>query len=244
MLPPSSLATVTHSGSPLTVARPCRIPTGFPRNANRALFARKHRVPCGEAVRVTTLILGPVRSGKSARAQLLAQAGGKRVIFAATAANDPDDTEMRERIARHRKERPATWTTVETAGPNGTSLETVLRDAPADACVVVDALGTWLSDQLLAWPDSTDGDAVAAEAALDARGVALAEALAACAAEVILVAEETGWGVVPATPLGRVFRDVLGRLSRRIAARADRVELVVAGFAVDLAAIGRPVGQG
>jgi adenosyl cobinamide kinase/adenosyl cobinamide phosphate guanylyltransferase len=192
---------------------------------------------------MTTLILGPVRSGKSARAQALAQAGGKHVFFAATAADDPGDAEMRERIARHRRERPAGWTTVETAGPGATPLETVLREAPSDACVLVDALGTWLAAELLAWPDFSAADALAAEAALDARGEALALALAAMRADAILVGEETGWGVVPPTPLGRVFRDVLGRLNQRIAAQADRVELVVAGFAVDLAAIGRPVGQ-
>jgi adenosylcobinamide kinase / adenosylcobinamide-phosphate guanylyltransferase len=190
---------------------------------------------------MTTLILGPVRSGKSARAQALAEASGKRVIFAATAIDDPDDEEMRERIARHRRERPAAWTTVETAGPRGVALESVLREAPPDACVLVDALGTWLAGHLLAWPDFTERDAVAAAAALDARGAALAQALAASPADAIVVAEETGWGVVPPSPLGRVFRDVLGRLSQRIAAQADRVELVVAGFAVDLAAIGRPV---
>ncbi|MBV8750000.1 MAG: bifunctional adenosylcobinamide kinase/adenosylcobinamide-phosphate guanylyltransferase, partial [Candidatus Eremiobacteraeota bacterium] len=74
-----------------------------------------------------------------------------------------------------------------------------------------------------------------------ARGTALADALARTRADAIVVAEETGWGVVPATPLGRVFRDALGRLNQRIAAHADRVELVVAGYAVDLRAIGRPV---
>ncbi|HTJ26341.1 MAG TPA: bifunctional adenosylcobinamide kinase/adenosylcobinamide-phosphate guanylyltransferase [Candidatus Limnocylindria bacterium] len=192
---------------------------------------------------MTTLILGPVRSGKSARAQTLAQAGGKRVIFAATAVDDPDDVEMRDRIGRHRRERPTAWTTVETAGAHGTDLETVLREAPPDACVLIDALGTWVAAQLLAWPDFTDHDAVEAAAALDARGLALARALAESRADTIVVAEETGWGVVPASPLGRVFRDVLGRLSQRVAAQADRVELVVAGFAVDLAAIGRPVGR-
>jgi adenosylcobinamide kinase/adenosylcobinamide-phosphate guanylyltransferase len=190
---------------------------------------------------MTTLILGPVRSGKSARAQALAEASGKRVIYAATAAYDPEDAEMRERIERHRRDRPAGWTTVETAGT--ASLATVLRDAPADACVLVDALGTWISAQLMAWPRFEAADVPEASAALDAQGLALTETIAAMRADAIVVSEETGWGVVPATPLGRVFRDVLGRLAQRIAARADRVELVVAGYALDVRALGRRIDE-
>lgn len=190
---------------------------------------------------MTTLILGPVRSGKSARAHALAEASGKRVIYAATAAYDPEDAEMRERIERHRRDRPATWTTVETAGSG--SLEALLREAPADTCVLVEALGTWIAAQLSAWPRLDGDDALAAAEALDAQGVALTETIASMRADAIVVAEETGWGVVPPTPLGRVFRDVLGRLAQRIAARADRVELVVAGYAVDLRALGRRVNE-
>jgi adenosylcobinamide kinase/adenosylcobinamide-phosphate guanylyltransferase len=190
---------------------------------------------------MTTLILGPVRSGKSARAQTLAEASGKRVIYAATAAYDPEDAEMRERIERHRRDRPAEWTTVETTA--SISLETLLRDAPSDTCVLVDALGTWISAQLMAWPDFETDDVLAAEAALDAQGRELTETIAAMRADAIIVAEETGWGVVPPAPLGRVFRDVLGRLAQRIAARADRVELVVAGYALDLRALGRRVDE-
>jgi adenosylcobinamide kinase/adenosylcobinamide-phosphate guanylyltransferase len=79
------------------------------------------------------------------------------------------------------------------------------------------------------------------DADLDARGVELRAALAASAAEVIVVAEETGWGVVPPTPLGRAFRDALGRLTAALARDADRAYLVVAGFAVDLRAVGQRV---
>ena len=71
----------------------------------------------------------------------------------------------------------------------------------------------------------------------------LAAALTSAQADVIVVAEETGWGLVPPSVLGRVFRDTLGRLTQRLAASADRVELVVAGFAVDLRGIGMPIGD-
>jgi adenosylcobinamide kinase/adenosylcobinamide-phosphate guanylyltransferase len=192
---------------------------------------------------MTTLVLGPVRAGKSARAVALAHATRKPVVLMVTAVVDPADAEMVERVARHRRERPAGWTVVETAAPGAPSLATLLRDAPADACVVVDALGTWLGAHLVAWEERAQRDPIATADALDALGLELAEAVAAARAETILVAEETGWGLVPTSALGRIFRDVLGRLVRRIAASADVVELVVAGYAVDLRAIGRPVEQ-
>jgi adenosylcobinamide kinase/adenosylcobinamide-phosphate guanylyltransferase len=192
---------------------------------------------------MTTLVLGPVRSGKTARALALARACGKRVVVAATAAVDPEDAEMVDRIARHRRERPAEWVVVETATAGAPTLPALLRDASAEVCVLVDALGTWLSSELLALGVEVERDAVAALDALDARGAALVDALAVSAADVIVVAEETGWGVVPATPIGRLFRDAQGRLVRALAVRAERVELVVAGYTLDLRALGRPVDQ-
>ena len=190
-----------------------------------------------------TLILGPVRSGKSARAAALAQATRKRVVLAATAAVDPADAEMRERVERHRRDRPASWAVVETALPTSPSLVALLHHATDGMCVIVDSLGTWLAAQLLTLEDLAQRDPVAASDALDAQGTALANALAITVAHAIVVAEETGWGVVPPTPVGRIFRDSLGRLNQTLARRADRVELVVAGYAVDLRGAGTPVDQ-
>ena len=146
------------------------------------------------------------------------------------------------RVERHRRDRPPAWTVVETADRASPSLVALLHHATDDMCVLIDALGTWLAAQLLEMEDLAQRDPVAAGDALDAQGAALADALAITTAHAIVVAEEAGWGVVPATPLGRVFRDVLGRLTRRIAQRADRVELIVAGYR-DLRAIGTPVDQ-
>jgi len=190
-----------------------------------------------------TLVLGPVRAGKSARAATLAHATGKRVVVAATAAIDPSDPEMLARVERHRRDRPASWTLVETAHRDSPSLVALVHHCGDDTCVLIDALGTWLAALLLEMNDLPERDPVAALAALDAQGDALASALAITRAHAIVVAEETGWGVVPATPLGRIFRDALGRLTRALAQRADRVELVVAGYAVDVRAIGTPVDR-
>ena len=76
---------------------------------------------------------------------VLARATGEPVIVAATAAVDPDDVEMRERIHRHRRDRPTDWTVVETAGSQGPSLATLLQDASAGTYVLVEALGTWIA---------------------------------------------------------------------------------------------------
>ena len=192
---------------------------------------------------MVTLILGPVRSGKSARAAALATASGKRVVLAVTAAVDPADAEMRERVERHRRDRPASWTVVETANRDSPSLVALLHHATDDMCVLIDALGTWLAAQLLQLEDLAQRDPVAAGDALDTQGAALVHALAIMPAHAIVVAEEAGWGVVPPSAQGRIFRDALGRLTQQLARRADRVELVVAGYAVDLRAHGVPVDQ-
>lgn len=184
------------------------------------------------------LVLGPVRSGKSARAAALAQATRKRVVVAATAAIDPSDAEWCARIERHRCDRPPAWHVVETANPQGPELATLLRATPGDTCIVVDALGTWLAHELLAWNEAA---ADVCAAALEARCAELVAALRDAEATTIVVAEETGWGVVPMSPLGRLFRDTLGRLVQRIAVNADRVELVVAGFTIDLRAVGTSI---
>jgi adenosylcobinamide kinase/adenosylcobinamide-phosphate guanylyltransferase len=192
---------------------------------------------------MTILVLGPVRSGKSARAAALARATGEPVTVAATAALDPDDAEMRERVARHRRDRPADWTVVETADPRGPTLTMLLREAAAGSCLLVDSLGTWIAALLFEWREWAERDAVATLDALDARGAELVAALRETRATAIVVAEETGWGVVPVSAVGRLFRDALGRLVQRIGADAERVELVVAGYALDLRALGEPVAD-
>jgi adenosylcobinamide kinase/adenosylcobinamide-phosphate guanylyltransferase len=98
---------------------------------------------------------------------------------------------------------------------------------------LIDSLGTWLANLL-------EQDDVTWQVTLDA----LIASLRQTAATVILVSEETGWGVVPAYPLGRLFRDRLGTLTRQVGTVAGAVYLVVAGYAVDVKALGKEVGAG
>jgi adenosylcobinamide kinase/adenosylcobinamide-phosphate guanylyltransferase len=183
---------------------------------------------------MTVLITGPVRSGKSELAKALALERGGPVVFIATARVDPADAEFVARVERHRADRPGGWTTIEAAGPPRLDLAEAIARLPAGTCAIVDSLGTWFADHLLDMEALAEREPANAVLELEALGKPLLAALAATAAEVIVVSEETGWGIVPATPLGRVFRDALGRLNQAVAASAARAYLAVAGYALDL----------
>ena len=177
------------------------------------------------------LALGGTRSGKSrfglARATALAGDGG-RVWFLATAL--PGDPELDDRIARHRRERPATWPTVDV----GTDLAAALDATAPDEPVLVDGLTLWLSAIL--GDDTTsddidpllDGPVAAAMAAIDRRPGPL-----------VVVSDDVGGGIVPMHPAARAFRDLAGIVHQRLAAVADEVVLLVAGLPLELKGPGR-----
>lgn len=163
-----------------------------------------------------TLVLGGARSGKSHYAQELAS-GFRRVAFIATA--EALDDEMRQRIARHRQERPAGWTTVEAP----LALEDAILQCGADSDVIlVDCLTLWVSN-LMGAEDSDDG-------VIRARGAQLCEVLRKVPASVILVSNEVGSGIVPENDAARLYRDLLGGVNQQVAAVADKVLLLVAGY--------------
>lgn len=171
------------------------------------------------------LILGGARSGKSALAAQRACAGGKPVIFIATA--QPGDEEMRERIARHRCERPAHWRTIEAP----VRLAAALCTAPSDCVVVVDCMTLWLANTLFPRPEAP----AAADDALFARERdALFESLRALTCDAVLVSNEVGLGIVPENAMARRFRDEQGRLNQQLAALCGRVTFVAAGLPLTL----------
>jgi adenosyl cobinamide kinase/adenosyl cobinamide phosphate guanylyltransferase len=167
-----------------------------------------------------TLLLGGARSGKSALAQRLAGRWGGPVTVVAT--GQARDAEMAERIARHRAARPAGWGTVE----EPLELAAALAAADGDAFVVVDCLTLWVSNLLEQGLD---------DAEVEARARAAAAAAAARAAPTVAVSNEVGAGIVPAEPLARRYRDLLGQVNAAWAAAADQALLLVAGRAVPLA---------
>jgi adenosyl cobinamide kinase/adenosyl cobinamide phosphate guanylyltransferase len=166
------------------------------------------------------LITGGVRSGKSDYAQQLAlEMGGDDVTFIATA--EPGDAEMADRIARHRAGRPPAWSTIETATAAGTALR-----AAASQVVLLDCITLLASNAMLrAEPAGKDPTS-----AVNAEVAGILDAAAARTGELILVTNEVGLGVVPATPLGRLYRDLLGEANRRLAERAESVVMMVSGI--------------
>jgi len=182
------------------------------------------------------LVLGGARSGKSERAELRL-AGEPDVTYVATGptgagpagvgpagTGDPD---WAARVAAHRARRPTWWRTAET-----TDLADVL--ATARGALLIDGIGTWLAavlDDYGAW----DGRGSARDE-LASRIAELIGAWRQTSAHVVAVSDETGLGVVPATPAGRLFRDELGRLNQALAAESEEAELVVAGRVLPLGA--------
>ena len=174
------------------------------------------------------VLLGGARSGKSRAAVDLARAKPAEVVFVATA--EALDDEMAARIAAHREERPEGWTTVEAPF----ELERAIAAVDAAATCVVDCLSLWVSNLLL----RGDGhDAIEAAARACARPAAARPGLT------VAVTNEVGLGVVPATPLGREYRDLLGTVNRIWVEASERAAFVVAGRLLPLVA-GRDVLEG
>jgi adenosylcobinamide kinase / adenosylcobinamide-phosphate guanylyltransferase len=167
-----------------------------------------------------TLILGGVRSGKSRYAGELAAARGRAVTVIATGA--AKDEEMAARIEAHRASRPAHWSVVE----EQLRLAAALRTAAPSGVVVVDCLTLWLSN-LLCLED---------EELLRRESAGLMDALAALDTDCILISNEVGFGIIPASALARRFGDEAGALHQRLAQLCDRVVLMVAGLPVTLKA--------
>jgi adenosylcobinamide kinase/adenosylcobinamide-phosphate guanylyltransferase len=157
-----------------------------------------------------SFVLGGARSGKSRYAEALVTAHPAPWLYIATA--QAFDDEMRERIALHQTRRDAGWRTMEAP----LALPAVL--AKCQGPVLVDCLTLWLSNLMLG------------EHALEPAFEELEAALAGRGAPTVLVASETGLGIVPDNALARRFRDQAGLLHQRIAARADQVVLMVAGL--------------
>jgi adenosylcobinamide kinase / adenosylcobinamide-phosphate guanylyltransferase len=172
------------------------------------------------------LVTGPARSGKSEWAESLAAQSQKSVIYVATAQLDADDQEWQARIEQHRQRRPESWKTLQVS----IELAQTIQESTVSDCLLIDSLGAWLANLL-------EQDADVWQKTLET----LLQSLEQAKSEIILVAEEAGWGVVPAYPIGRLFRDRLGMLVRRVGAIAHPVYLVTGGHVLNLSQIGTPL---
>lgn len=163
-----------------------------------------------------TLLLGGARSGKSSLAERWGAAhaaGGGHVAVLAT--GERFDEEMTARIDQHVADRPAAWSVVE----EPVDLAGGIRSVGADTFLIIDCITTWLGN--LAARERM-GDA------LDMVDTALA-AISARSGRTVVISNEVGLGIVPADPMTREYRDVLGWVNQRVAAVADQALLLVAG---------------
>lgn len=187
------------------------------------------------------LILGGARSGKSAYAERLALGSEKTVAFIAT-ATDGDD-EMHERIVRHKASRPQAWHTIEEPFDLRSALQRAYQLADV---VLLDCVTLWLGNMLLEDHDkrqNDDREQIELQISIDQFNKQVLHHIeelltiqqnAEAGKTLIIVSNEVGLGIVPAYPLGRIYRDTLGYVNQRLAQDADRVYLMVAGLAVDI----------
>ena len=176
-----------------------------------------------------TLVLGGIRSGKSAFAEKLVRDLDRPTMYVATGL--PTDEEMERRVRLHRERRPANWTTLEEPIDLAGGLQSVLKHGPVPEAVLVDSLDHWVSNVLLRHENDSADDVESLVLS------AVNSSLQACGkvdGAVVMVSSEVGLTLVAPYSLGRQFQDLLGLVNQRVAAAADNVYLVVAGIPVEI----------
>ena len=176
-----------------------------------------------------TLVLGGVRSGKSAFAEQLVRQLEKPAWYLAT--GQVTDAEMAERIRRHRESRPAAWTTVEEPLELAGALASALKETNDPSAVLIESLDTWVSNLLLQHESQPELD-------LESLTMSQVDQLLKVgqhpSTSVVMVSSEVGLSLVPPNQLGRRFQDLLGLVNQRVASAANQVYLVVAGIPIEI----------
>lgn len=173
-----------------------------------------------------TLICGPAAGGKSRWAEHLAGSSGLDVVYLATGPQLPEDGDWQRRLERHRRRRPPQWRCREV----GAELAPALGQLQAGEIALIDSLGTWVA----AW-------LACGQPEWECCCQQLSEALRRCSAPQLVVCEQVGWGVVPSSAAGGLFRQRLAELEQRLMRDASAAWLVMAGRALDLHALSLPV---
>jgi adenosylcobinamide kinase/adenosylcobinamide-phosphate guanylyltransferase len=166
------------------------------------------------------LITGGARAGKSSYAQKLAAASGGRVLFVAT--GEAKDEDMRLRIEKHKKSRPANWDTLEAPCEVGKAIDERTGEY---AVIVIDCITMLVSNVMLG-----AGDETAAESEVIKEIDSLINTMQSKSSAFILVSNEVGLGIVPDNEMSRTYRDLLGRANQLLAQCADEVYLLIAGI--------------
>jgi adenosylcobinamide kinase/adenosylcobinamide-phosphate guanylyltransferase len=180
-----------------------------------------------------TILLGGARSGKSRLAEKLAAQSSDRVLYVATAI--PFDDEMKQRIKKHKKQRPHSWKTIEIPTGIGKAL---LSEVQSFDVILIDCITLLVNNLFMEYsidPDDPDEGRISQAISIEMDEI---EALIKSSnVDWILVSNEVGMGLVPPYPLGRLYRDSLGWANQRLVSLADEVYLMIAGKAIPLHAI-------
>jgi adenosylcobinamide kinase/adenosylcobinamide-phosphate guanylyltransferase len=171
------------------------------------------------------LILGGARSGKSRLAVEMAEKRGGDVLFVATA--EARDDEMKQRIAAHRRVRPAGWKTLEAQTHIG---KLITQNIVQARTVIIDCITLLVNNVFEPYDEKADASRI--EKAVEAEIKELLGCIDKSEALFIIVSNELGLGIIPADRVSRLYRDVLGRANQMLAAHADEVYLLVAGLPV------------
>ena len=171
------------------------------------------------------LVSGPSRGGKSRWAESLL-IDEPRVVYVATAPDRPDDADWQNRLRLHRERRPSHWSLVE----SGEDLPAVIEQLQPGEAALIDALGGFVAQHL-----------EQNQRIWEQKAGQLVDALKRCRSTCVVVIEETGWGVVPSTRIGGLFRDRLGTLAQCLDRQAHGSWLVLQGRALDLHRLSQPV---
>lgn len=176
------------------------------------------------------LVTGGVRSGKSSYGEELAKQLGDNIMYIATAI--PYDDEMQERIKLHKIFRPSNWRTYEGYKDLDKEIEKVEEELDA---ILLDCVTVMITNLIFDYPDFDENNISnkifsEIEQHVMKEFKRLLRVVKNKNTTTILVTNEIGWGVVPESKLGRVFRDLAGKINQIIAKEADTVYLLVSGI--------------
>ena len=186
-----------------------------------------------------TLITGGARSGKSTLALEIARDSAEEakqtVSFIATM--EPNDSEMIYRVNRHKEGRPETWQTIE----EQIEIADVISECTSDV-IIIDCISIWISNILFEilgdfnkiTEEFDEKQLLAIDDSINTYLTKLSQSLINSHAKVLCVTNEVGFGVIPSTPVGRIFRDYLGQANQHLARIATNTLLVVAGKVIEL----------
>ena len=179
------------------------------------------------------LVLGGVRSGKSSFAESkvasFGQLNGGSILYVATGV--AFDDEMTERIVRHQRSRPESWTTLEEPTKLAERMIRVLGEEPSPAAVIIDSIDVWVGNLVM---EQENASKQVMEEIVTKEVDKLLVLTAMSDQSFVIVSSEVGMSLVPMEPLGRQFQDILGLVNQRIAATATEVHMVVAGIPIEI----------